>query len=575
MELRPYQVEAVDGVFSKFEEHRSTLLVLPTGCGKTICFAVVAEQFRPSGRVLVLAHREELITQAVDKITRATALRCGIERAESHVERLFMPDVTVATVQTLARKARRESFDPDAFGLVIVDEAHHAIADTYRGILDYFAAAKVLGVTATPDRSDGEAMGQVFESVAFVYEIRDAIEQGFLVPIRQRAIAVEGLDFSRVRSTAGDLNEGDLEAILMEEQHLHGVARPTIEQAGDRPTIVFSATVAHAHALAEVLCRYAGTGKARAIDGSARPEFRRDAIADFAAGRFQFLVNCALFTEGFDCPPVSCVAVARPTKSRALYAQMVGRGTRLSPETNKRDLLILDFKGNAGRHVLVTALDILDGNQDAQIRARAEEILRQNPEQTILGALDEAADQLADETRKRVLAQTHYSATEIDPFSLVQTFLGVRPRAGRWGGAPPKPADLEYVKKSGKGIDLADLDGGQVAEIAKALRKRYAQQRSSFNQARVLIRAKLDPDLSYRAASIAITALKANGWRPTDELRAAFELIARQRELTKSAAGITDPATLDALAAEIDVIDRRRAEAFRALTRFEQGASAA
>jgi len=524
--LRPYQEQAVAGVFRELEGHRSTLLVAATGTGKTTIFSEVARLWRPRGRTLILAHREELINQAARRVAEQTGLSVGIEMADQRVDPLFPPDVVVGTVQTLSKERRRSLLPPDFFSMVIVDEAHHAVADTYGSVIEYFAGAKVLGVTATPDRGDGAAMRKVFTSVAFVYEIRDAIEQGFLCQVRQRAVKVEGFDISRVRTVAGDLNEGDLEEALLDDKVLQGIASATLQEAGDRPTMLFGVTVAHAHALAEVLNRYR-PGCARALDGKSDRELRRSTLAAFSRGEFQVLSNCALFTEGFDEPSIACVAVARPTKSRGFYTQMAGRGTRLHP--GKRDLLILDFQGNAGRHSLVSPLDILDGSMDEEAKKIAAKKIAADPELSILEALDAASREKAERIRAETLARARYSAVSIDPFAMVSTFLDIAPRAGRWGGAPPAQEDLDYLAERAKGLSVDGLDGGQVAEIVKAIRQRYRDKLSSWNQARCLIRAGLDPEVDFATASRTIDILAANRWKPTQALRDAYDLMAQRK----------------------------------------------
>jgi superfamily II DNA or RNA helicase len=507
--LRPYQVEAVDAIFGEFERVRSTLLVLPVGMGKTTVFTSVARRWADEGRgcVLVVAHREELISQAVDRL-KSFDLRVGVEMGDRRVEMLFQPQVVVATVQTMARASRRERFAADAFSLVIVDEAHHATADSYRSIPAYFTGAKVLGVTATPDRS---AMGTVFESIAYAVDIRDAIKGGYLAPIRQQAVQVDGLDLSRVRTTAGDLNEAELEQVLVEEETLHGIAHPTIELAGDRPTMVFAATVAHAHALADVMRRRVGDGQVVALDGTTDREERRTALARFQRGEFQFLLNCALFLEGFDAPRISCVAMARPTKSRILYTQAIGRGTRLHP--GKSDLLVLDFEGNAGRHSLVCALDVLDGNDDQEVRAKAKRAMDEDPQLDILGALDVARVQVAEAKRKKVLAEAKYRAVEVDPFAV----LGVAASAGRWGGVPVTDRQAELLRRAG--IEPTSLDKGQASALIDKIITRQREGLCTFKQAKTLMRAGLNPDVTFEQARRAIDTLAANRWKAPDWLR--------------------------------------------------------
>jgi superfamily II DNA or RNA helicase len=513
-QLRPYQEQAVAGIFEKLAAHRSTLLVLPTGTGKTVVFSEVARRWTErNGKVLVLAHREELIYQAREKL-EAAGLSPGIEMGDQRSGGLLVPRVVVATVQTMGRESRRRDYRPDTFSLIIVDEAHRILGDQYRAVIDYFPGAKVLAVTATPDRADGAGLGAVCESVAHVYEIRDAIKEGFLVPIRQKAVQVEGLDLSRVRTTAGDLNEGDLEQILVEEEALHGVAHPTIELAGDRPTMVFAATVAHAHALAAVMNRRLDSmgrrHQAVALDGTVDREVRRATLRRFAAGEFQFLLNCALFLEGFDSPRISCVAMARPTKSRALYTQAIGRGTRLHP--GKSDLLVLDFEGNAGRHSLVCALDVLDGTNDDEVRKKARALIDENEQLDIMEAIDLAASAVAESKRKKVIAEAKYKAVDVDPFSV----LGVHAAPGRWGGQEMTDRQREVLERAG--IDAKQLDKGQASALIEKVIQRSREGLCTFRQARVLVKNGLNPDVTFQEASRAIDELSQK-WRGRREAR--------------------------------------------------------
>ena len=378
--LRPYQDEGVAAALRELEAHRSTIVVWPTGAGKTVLFARVAAAFAARGqRTLFLAHREELIRQAVEKLAVwAPDLRIDVEMAESRatVHGLFGSSVVVASVQSITRQARLTRFPRDWFGLVVVDECHHATAASYHTILDHFAAARVLGVTATPDRGDETALGLVFESVAHVVEIRDAIESGWLCPVRQKAVIVDGLDLSRVRTTAGDLNEGDLERVLTEEEPLHRIAQPIVELAGTRKTLVFCATVEHARQMSEMIARYAaeaGRGRSTYLHGGSDDLTRSGTLREFAqGGPVQYLCNCALFTEGFDAPHIECVAVARPTKSRAFYSQCLDARTEVLTERGWRGI----DDAIDGR---VAAFDVATGRVGWSIAARVERLLGDEP----------------------------------------------------------------------------------------------------------------------------------------------------------------------------------------------------
>ncbi len=513
--LRPYQKAACEAAIESLRNHRSALIVAPTGTGKTITFAELARIWaKRSEKVLVLAHREELIDQAVDKITKSTGLDVEVEMGDHHANWDGTKAVLVASVQTMARAGRRQKYAPDAFGLIIVDEAHHAPASTYQDVLSYFKGAKVVGVTATPDRLDGRGMKEAFESVASVYEIRDAIEQRWLVPIRQRTVFVDSLNLDKVSVTkTGDFNEAELEAELMRLENLHRMAVPTVEFAGERPAIVFTASVAHAHALADVICNYK-PGAARAVSGDMSREERREVLEDFRMGRIQFLINCALLTEGFDAPFASCVVIARPTRSRALYAQMVGRGTRIlgasyeqSIENGKKDLLVVDLVGQAEQHSLVNCTDILDGNKDAELKAVAMDILDKDPDKDVLSALDEAAGNLAQNQKIRLLAKATYEIRKVDPF----TVLGVLNRKGRWGGIGPTSRQVNALYKFG--VPGAErLDRGQASALLDELFRRADAGRCTYRQAKLLMKHGLNCDVTFADANEAISAIASNGW---------------------------------------------------------------
>ena len=222
MELRPYQQEAKDSIFREWGNGiQKTLLVLPTGCGKTIVFAKVSEDcVRNGDRVLILAHRGELLEQAADKIAQATGLGCATEKAEESCLGSWFR-ITVGSVQSLMRQTRLDRFPEDYFNTIIVDEAHHSISDSYQRVLEHFRDAKVLGVTATPDRGDMRNLGQVFESLAYEYTLPRAIKEGYLSPIKAVTIPLK-VDLSGVGIQSGDFKAGDLGTAL--DPYLEGIA---------------------------------------------------------------------------------------------------------------------------------------------------------------------------------------------------------------------------------------------------------------------------------------------------------------------------------------------------------------
>ena len=544
MKLRPYQEEAVDAVAREFASgKRSTLVVLPTGCGKTVVFSHVIDRMRSTGRTMVLAHRQELIHQAADKIGQVTGTAPDIEMGDSwaDVARLGKEShnpVVVASKDTLY-KQRLKRFDPAKFGLIVTDEAHHAVAQSYRRVYDYFPTAKHLGVTATPDRTDEEALGKVYESVAYVYEILDAINDGYLVPIEQRYVYVEGLDFSKIRTTAGDLNGKDLEEVLTYEENIHKVVSPLVELTGTRRTLVFAVTVKHADRLAEVLNRHKERS-ARVVSGTTPAEERIDVLRDFRAGKFQYLVNVGVFTEGFDEPGIQVIALARPTKSRSLYAQMVGRGTRPLPglidgpdmtnedrrlaiETSPKPRVeVIDFEGNSGKHKLSSVADILGGNYDEKVVEAAVKKAKES------GGSVDMAEELAklEEERKRIeaelrakrarlVAQADFKTQIVNPFDV---FDIRKPHIRHFDRIQEvTPAQRAYLER--RNIDVSRLCKKEASVIIGDMQRRKDTLPPSPKQWSVLKRAGYDPaNFTAKTASETIDTLAKNGWKKPEEV---------------------------------------------------------
>ena len=346
MQLRPYQQEAKDSIFQEWEKGiRKTLLVLPTGCGKTIVFAKVTEQCVQNGdRVLILAHRGELLQQAADKIAKSTGLNCATEKAEESCLGSWFR-ITVGSVQSLMRESRLNRFPQDYFDTIIIDEAHHCISDSYKRVLQHFPESKVLGVTATPDRGDMKNLGSVFESLAYEYTLPKAIKEGYLSPIKAITIPLK-VDLTGVGVQSGDFKAGDLGTAL--DPYLDSIAEEMEKYCKDKKTVVFLPLVKTSQKFRDILNNHGF----RAAEVNGDSQDRAEILEDYAAGKYDVLCNSMLLTEGWDCPSVDCIVVLRPTKVRSLYCQMVGRGTRLSPDTGKDHLLLLDFLWHTERHEL-------------------------------------------------------------------------------------------------------------------------------------------------------------------------------------------------------------------------------
>lgn len=344
MELRPYQQEAREAVEQDWKSGiKRTLLVLPTGCGKTIVFAKIVEDcVREGRRVLILAHRAELLEQAADKLSRSTGLKCAVEKAEESCLGSWFR-VVVGSVQSMQRPKRLQQFERDYFDTIVIDEAHHCISNGYQAVLQYFSEADILGVTATPDRGDMRNLGSYFENLAYEYTLPKAIKEGYLVPIKALTIPLK-IDMSGVGMQSGDFKAGDIGTVL--DPYLQSIADEMIKYCMDRKTVVFLPLVK----TSQKFCQILNEKGFAAAEVNGNSQDREEILSDYENGKYNVLCNSMLLTEGWDCPEVDCVIVLRPTKVRSLYCQMVGRGTRLYP--GKNHLLLLDFLWHTERHEL-------------------------------------------------------------------------------------------------------------------------------------------------------------------------------------------------------------------------------
>ena len=389
--LRPYQIQAQEAITRGFGDYDKQLAVKPTGAGKTILFASLARHYQPR-RTLVLAHREELIQQAVDKIHRATGLVAEVEMANKKAS-LDAP-VVVASVQTLMRDSRRSRWPRDHFGLVVVDEAHHTLADSYLNTLRHFDEnAFVLGVTATPDRGDKKNLGRYYQNIAYEVTLLDLIKQNWLAPIRVKTVPLS-LDLRGVRTTAGDFNADDLGHAV--EPYLARIANVMLEHR-HRKTLVFMPLIRLSKQIAD-LCRQRGIA-AEHVDGQSTD--RAEILARFSRGETTLLTNAMLLTEGYDEPTIDCVVCLRPTKVRGLYSQIIGRGTRICP--GKDHLLVLDFLWLTEEHNLVKPASLIA--QDAEEADEIEEALAGD------GDLEKAQAQVTADRTRRLQERLRLNAT--------------------------------------------------------------------------------------------------------------------------------------------------------------------
>jgi superfamily II DNA or RNA helicase len=347
--LRPYQQEAIAAVKSAVERGlQRPLLVLPTGTGKTACFAaLIAER---GGSALVLAHRDELLRQAAEKITIADpTLALGVGFVAAHRDDVQAP-VVVASVQTLARPNRLARL-PQRFDTVVVDEAHHATARSYRRILQHLSPTPlILGVTATPTRTDGKQLGDVWQEIVYQRGVAEMIRAGYLADVRGVRVGLEEMNLDAVEQSGGDFDADALgQALEHASAPLHVLAAYR-EHASGRKTLVFAPTVMLAHRMAAV---FRGAGiRAEALDGKTPRDERHRILQRLHSGETQVVANVGVLTEGVDVPSVDCIVMSSPTNSQVRYSQVVGRGLR--PFPGKEDCLVIDVVGVTERLDLQT-----------------------------------------------------------------------------------------------------------------------------------------------------------------------------------------------------------------------------
>lgn len=549
--LRDYQGHAIGGnaqypgVLNALYGHKSTLVVMATGLGKTVVIAKVAHDWT-DGNVLCLAHRIELVDQMADTLAGELGYRPSVEQGPRglDLETLFAAGhVVVGSIQSMITERRRKKFRKHPFGLIIIDEAHRATSPSYVRLVDgyreLYPQCRVMGVTATPNRTDGTALGLVFDSVAFEMGIVQGIDEGWLVDIRQKFAVVEDLDLSKVPVTKNEFGEVDfkqaeLESLLKQEGPLHAMSRPVLDcTQGGEQAIVFAASVSHAHLWAAVLNHYR-PGCAAAIDGSmakGEGQPRTELVKRFKEGALQFLLNFNIATEGFDAPRTAFVVMGRPTKSLLVYTQMLGRCTRPLPGVvdgvptaeGRKDAIaasakphatVLDFVGNS-KHQVVTATDVLGGNFDVDVRDGADEIIGAKGTANVRDAITKARAAMlleAEEQRRRPMREAvagvdlKYALADVSPFS--GSHRGSAPRTSRGGATDAQVAALVNL-----GVPREEaLAFGRKQAGAVITAKR--QKRCTEPQARTLRKYGYDPkDFNSDTASAQIQAIADNGWR--------------------------------------------------------------
>ena len=454
--LRPYQQEAIAATHEHWREWDKELLVMATGTGKTYTAKCIIEDRLNYGSVLFMAHRDELIEQA-----RATFGDAGKVKGSITDIR----PITVGSVQTLINRPRYEGFKT-----VVIDEAHHAVSDSYQRVLAQYPDAKVLGLTATPDR---KGLGKVFEGIAYEYGLRQAVQEGFLSKIVARTIPID-IDLTKVKTRVGDFEVTGLVEAL--KPYLPEIAKSMAEYAKDRKTVVFLPLVRMAQEFAEMLRSYGFD--AQEVDGQS-PD-RKEKLEWFAnAGKGAVLTNAMLLTEGWDCPDTDCVVVLRPTKVRSLYSQMIGRGTRLAP--GKSDCLILDFLWLSTRHDLCRPASLITGNdEDAQkVSEKAVE-----DELELFDALTDVEEQRRNALAEAIRANAKRKARLVDPLTF---FVDVNEMAltdyepeWSWEKEPASEKQIKLIEQAGVNTD--GMCKGQASKIIDVILNRRRQGLATAKQ---------------------------------------------------------------------------------------------
>lgn len=514
MELRPYQQEAKEAIFEQWDNGiKKTLLVLPTGCGKTIVFAKVTEDcVRRGNRVLILAHRGELLEQASDKIRKFTGLGCAMEKAEESCQGSWFR-VVVGSVQTLMREKRLGQFPADCFQTIIIDEAHHCISDSYQRVLKHFPEAQVLGVTATPDRGDMRNLGAYFESLAYEYTLPKAIKEGFLSPIKALTLPLK-IDMANVSVQAGDFKASDIGTAL--DPYLHSIAEEMKKYCLEKKTVVFLPLVKTSQKFRDILNE--NGFQAAEVNGDSQD--RAEILEAFEKGAYNVLCNSMLLTEGWDCPSVDCVVVLRPTKVRSLYCQMVGRGTRLSP--GKEHLLLLDFLWHTERHELCHPASLICDSEEvakkmtenlekaAGYPVDIEEAEHTAAEDVIAQREEALAKQLAEmKKRKKKLVDPLQFEMSIQ----AEDLSGYVPAFG-WEMAPPSESQKKTLEKLGILPDEID-NAGKASRLLERLDKRRKEGLTTPKQIRFLENRGFQHvgTWQFDVAKNLIDRIAANGWR--------------------------------------------------------------
>lgn len=439
---------------------------------------------------------------------QASGLTTAMEKAEQSCIGKW-DRIIVGSVQTLCRDSRLALFNKSYFDTIIIDEAHHALSTSYQAILNYFDTADILGVTATPDRSDMQNLGKVFDSLAYEYTLRDAISSGYLVKIQVQTLPLH-IDFTNVKITAGDFQAGDIGRVL--DPYLEQIA-DTLLDYKDRKIVVFLPLIETSQKFCNMLIERGFN--AAEVNGNSKD--RNEITEDFANGKYNVLCNSMLLTEGWDCPSVDCVIVLRPTKSRALYTQMIGRGTRLCE--GKDHLLVLDFLWHYEKHSLCRPAHLIAKSNDVAIKMT--EILETSSMDLEAAEAEAERDVLAEREAalaKELAAMRKKKAKLVDPlqfeFSIQAEDLTHYVPTFGWQVSSITDKQKKTIEDFGLNPDTIE-DAGKASMLIDRLHKRKAEGLSTPKQIRFLENKgfKNVGTWTNTQASNMISRISASGWR--------------------------------------------------------------
>ncbi len=485
--IREYQQQAIDAMLGSLNTNGSALLQMATGTGKTLCMSEISRSALRRGRVMTVANREVLVLQLARAQKQWLDLEPDIEMADmrSVEDGLIEPKaLVVASIQTLASGTRLQKFRPQDFSLINFDEAHRSLANSFLEVIHYFRTGnpdiQIAGYTATAERGDKKSLGLIYSETAFSYTMPNAIDDGWLVPIRQRIAIVTGVDLDAIKEVRGELPDNQVQAVMQATEAVRFVAAESVNQFGGKKTLLFTAGIEHGRELCQVI-NALRPGTAQEISSHNTPTERAVIFDNFHSGRYPILLNHDIVSEGYDHPAVENIFMARPSRSRGRYAQAVGRASRpmvgslenLADAGQRKAAImasgkpyctVLDFTGHAKRHNLAMAIDLEAQTEDMDeaVRERCRAILADGQWHETEEVMERAKREIAteaEEKRSREAAEklqrlkvngfqndlhfrVHTRYEDIDPFGAI----GIKPpKDGPWMANPGRPATPNQV----------------------------------------------------------------------------------------------------------------------------------